>query len=54
MVCYLLVRRVILPITGVKVEVSILSRDLVSHGMLEGAVVDQRHCRGVVQLRSNK
>ena len=44
---YLLIGQVVLPITGVEVEPSVFLRDLVSHGMLKGAVVDQRHCRKV-------
>ena len=33
-----------LPIIDVEVKAGILPRNLVSHGMLEGAVVNQRHC----------
>ena len=45
MVCsYLLIRWVVLPITGMQVEVSILSRKTVSHGMLKDTAVDERHC----------
>ena len=40
---YLLIRWVMLPITGVQVEVSILTRDLVPHGAFEGVVVNKRH-----------
>ena len=49
---YLLIRWVVLPITSMEVEIGILLRDLVSHGTLEGTVVDQRHCRiGVVKWK---
>ena len=41
---YLLIQQVVLSITSVEVEVSVLPRNLVSHGMLKGAVVDERHC----------
>ena len=40
---YLLIRWVVLPITGMKVEASVLLRNLVPHRMFEGMVVDQRH-----------
>ena len=40
---YLLIRRVMLPIACVQVEVSILTRNLVPHGVFEGSVVDKRH-----------
>ena len=43
MVCYLLIQWVVLPIASVEVEVSILPRNLVSHGTLEGVVVNQRY-----------
>ena len=37
---YLLIRRVVSPITSVEVETSVLTRDLVPHGVFEGAVID--------------
>ena len=43
MTTYLLVRRVVLPVTCVQVKMSVLMRDLVPHGTLKGMVVDQRH-----------
>ena len=55
MVRYLLVRWVVLSITGVEAKASILVRNLVSHGTLEGAVIDQRHCwQKMVKLGGNK
>ena len=45
MCSYLLVQQIILPIAGMQVEVSVLSRDLVPHGMLKGMVVNKRHCK---------
>ena len=47
---YLLIWQVMLPIARVKVKTSILPRDLVPHGVFEGAVINQRHCKweGVV------
>ena len=45
MMPYLLIRRVVLPIAGVHVEASVLTRNLVPHGTFEGAVVDERHSK---------
>ena len=42
---YLLIQWVVLPITCVQVEASILTRNLVPHGVFKGAVVNQGHCR---------
>ena len=42
---YLLIQRVMLAITGVKMESGIFTRNLVSHGAFKGAGVDQRHCK---------
>ena len=40
---YLLIGRVMLAVASVEMESSILLRDLVSHGMFKGMVVDERH-----------
>ena len=37
---YLLIQQVVLPITCVQMEASILTRNLVPHGAFEGPVVD--------------
>ena len=42
---YLLVQGVVLPVAGVKVELSVLTRDLMSHGAFKGVVVNQRHSK---------
>ena len=41
---YLLIRRVVLSITSMKMESGVLPRDLVPHGAFEGAAIDKRHC----------
>ena len=38
---YLLIQQVVLPITCVQVEASVLTRNLVPHGVFKGAVVNQ-------------
>ena len=42
---YLLIRWVVLPITCVQVEASILTRNLVPHGAFESTVVNKKHCK---------
>ena len=53
-----MIRRVVLPITGVHMESSVLTRDLVSHGAFKSAVVDKRHSEykkgGLVKEEGNK
>ena len=44
---YLLIRQVVLPIARVKVETSILPRNLVPHGVFKGVIVDKRHSRSL-------
>ena len=40
---YLLIRRVVLPITGAHVEVSVFMRDSMPHGAFEDTVIDKGH-----------
>ena len=40
---YLLIRWVMLSITGMHMKSSIFMRDLVPHGVFEGVVIDERH-----------
>ena len=40
---YLLIQRVVLPITGVHVEAYILTRNPVPHGAFKDTAVDERH-----------
>ena len=42
---YLLILQVMLSITSVEMETSILPRDLVPHGAFKGTAVNQRHCQ---------
>ena len=41
---HLLIRWVVLPITGAHVEASVLPRNMMPHGAFKGARIDERHC----------